>query len=192
MNLPPINQRGGYSLPPINQIPGYSVPGQPPANPIQQLHGFWSDPATGDGISVKNAADAVYSAPQGNPLYYGQTAAYTGPQGETDAAEPQPDELPPVQEVAGQQITYEDMLRAAMAGLLGADPMEMSGGPQAQAMYAQQLLNGTMANDKWIQSQLGGLDLSAPYESGNEDYARILARFGREGMARSGGGDGGR
>lgn len=171
MNLPPIQQMGGYSLPPINQVPGYSVPGQPPVNPIQQLHGFWTDPATGEGISVANAGDAVYQAPQGNPLYYGQTAAYTGPGGPTDAPGPS---LPPVQEVAqpGQSLTFMDALDLMM------DPAE-------RRMF-EDVFGGFEPDGKTL--SIIGLDMSQPYDGQNQQWQQALAQARMQGDSTVGGG----
>lgn len=171
-NLPPLNQIAqGYTLPPVNQIPGYSVPGQPPANPGQQMHGFWADPTTGQGISVKNAGDAIYRAPQGNPLYYGQSAAYTGPSGPTDGA-PTTD-LPPVTDVAaGPGLTNRDYLMA----LYGPD---ISGYGGDRDVFLDNLLN----NDEFRQAIEGGWggSLDDQYDPASAFWKTLQKHIGKIG-----------
>lgn len=179
MNLPPINQiagfgvqsmgQGGYGLPPINQVPGYSVPGQPGPNPGQQMNGFFIDPATGDGISVANAGEAVYRAPQGNPLYYGQTGAYTGPTGPTDGASPG---LPPVEDVTkgAPPLTFMDALDLMM------DPNE-------RRMF-EDVFGGFDGNTLSII----GLDMTQPYDPNNEQWKDALNRVQLFGDSTVGGG----
>ena len=76
-----------YSLPPINQIAGFNTMGTPTMNPASARQAFFQTPE-GEPISAVNAGEAVYVTQQGyNPLFYGQTAAYTGPQGPTDRGE---------------------------------------------------------------------------------------------------------
>ena len=75
-----------YTLPPVNQIAGFNTMGQPNINPLSGRHLFFQTPE-GEPPSVVNAGEAVSVPMRFNPLFYGQTAAYTGPQGPTDRGE---------------------------------------------------------------------------------------------------------
>lgn len=171
MNLPPITAMGGQ-LPPVNQVPGYSVPGQPPQNPGQQMQGFWVDPTSGQGISVANAGDAIYQAPQGNPLYYGQTASYTGPSGPTDGGS-QPGSLPPVQDVAGGQGIS---IRDAIQFMYGPDPSAHGGD---QDVFLSNLLNNEVFRQN-AEANWGG-SLDDPYDPSSPFWGNLQQMIGKIG-----------
>lgn len=140
-------------------------------NPGQPMNGFFIDPATGDGISVANAGEAIYQAPQGNPLYYGQTGAYTGPTGGTDGATPS---LPPVQDVAkgGSALTFMDALDLMM------DPNE-------RRMF-EDVFGGFEPDGKTL--SIIGLDMSQPYDGQNQQWQQALAQARMQGDSTVGGG----
>ncbi len=105
-----------FTLPPVNQIPGFNTGGQPTMNPASARQPFFQAP-DGSPISVTNAGEAVYVPQQGyNPLYYGQTAAYTGPTGSSDRGNnliP----LPRVDEIVADDGPKEGVSMADMMGL---------------------------------------------------------------------------
>jgi hypothetical protein len=75
-------------LPPVDQIVGFNTAGNGAIspNPVQGQFQYFTD-SQGNPISAVNAGDATanFDPFGGNPLYYGQTATYTGPSGETDS-----------------------------------------------------------------------------------------------------------
>lgn len=77
---------GYQGLPPVDQIIGFNTAGPAPVNPVQNQFQYFTD-SQGNPISAVNAGDATanFDPFGGNPLYYGQTATYTGPSGETDS-----------------------------------------------------------------------------------------------------------
>ena len=77
---------GYQGLPPVDQIIGFNTAGPAPVNPVQNQFQYFTD-SQGNPISAVNAGDASanFDPFGGNPLYYGQTATYTGPSGATDS-----------------------------------------------------------------------------------------------------------
>lgn len=77
---------GYQGLPPVDQIIGFNTAGPAPVNPVQNQFQYFTD-SQGNPISAVNAGDATanFDPFGGNPLYYGQTATYTGPSGATDS-----------------------------------------------------------------------------------------------------------
>ena len=105
-----------YTLPPINQIAGFNTMGTPTMNPASARQAFFQAP-DGEPISAVNAGDAIYVTQQGyNPLFYGQTAAYTGPQGPTDRGE-MVSALPELPKVVADEGPKDGISQAQMQGL---------------------------------------------------------------------------
>tara|TARA_B100000242_G_C43033460_1_gene481666 strand:+ start:365 stop:964 length:600 start_codon:yes stop_codon:yes gene_type:complete len=122
-----------YTLPPINQIAGFNTMGTPTMNPASARQAFFQTPE-GEPISAVNAGEAVYVTQQGyNPLFYGQTAAYTGPQGPTDRGE-MVSALPELPKVVADDGPKEGISMADMMGLQNT-MMYGSGGGYSRPMF---------------------------------------------------------
>ena len=104
-----------YTLPPVNQIAGFNTMGQPNINPLSGRHLFFQTPE-GEPPSVVNAGEAVSVPMRFNPLFYGQTAAYTGPQGPTDRGE-MVSALPELPKVVADEGPKDGISQAQMQGL---------------------------------------------------------------------------
>lgn len=137
----------------------------------------------------------MYWAGTPNPTYTDGNTTYTNPTTQNPPTGDDGDDT--VDEEGGTGLTYGDAMRLAMADSIGLDPMELSGGQQMRAMYANSLFNdGMMAvnqevADEWQSNALQGLDLTADFDPENANFQRIMRTYGKAGQDRSGGGDGG-
>ena len=153
-------QGGAGMLPNIANFGGQSLP---PVNPMMGEHLFFQ--GAGGGPTVKNPGTVQWPQ-QGNPLYYGQTGAYTGPGGPTDApagmTNPAP---PPAAAQPAQEMTMGDVVRMMFPGSYG-EPGTMQGGLNQFANslmhkgdYGDQAKPWLPTDDyaKWAQSNIAGM-----------------------------------
>lgn len=112
---------GNPTLGALPPIPGFDPAQMPQGNPLGGEHLFYQNNVDGQttGPSLENPGTYVPPS-MGNPLYYGRTGAYTGPQGPTDTIQPPTQTVSPI-ETAAPAITFEDALMFTF-GMPGSNP----------------------------------------------------------------------
>jgi len=118
-------------LPPVDQVVGFNTAGNGAIspNPVQNQYQYFTD-SQGNPISAVNAGDATanFDPFGGNPLYYGQTATYTGPSGPTDS----PDDIFRTLPVVEDAVASTDPLGAYDIG----DLVQLNNAAQKGRPYA--------------------------------------------------------
>lgn len=172
--LPPLPQQGGAGgmgmLPPI---PNFNPGTPPPLNPVGGEHLFYQNTDSQGAVTGPSRANpgTYQGITDGNPLYYGQTSAYTGPQGAGDTL--QPTAKPTVGAIpGGSGITYRDALQF----MYGPDISAYGG--DRDTFLSNLMTNDTFRKD--IESKWGA-SLDDPYDSGAGFWKTIQEHLGKIG-----------